>query len=191
MQLLISKISVKYNAKWTFKLRHCTPWFTIFSSFFHLIISSFCIQYTDCMLCIKTTTDVKRGTRWCSWLRYCATCRKAAVSIPDGVTGIFLWHNPSGHTVALGSTQPLTEMSTRYVELTTLPPSSANCLEFWAPQPPWILRTCPGMWWDCFTFTFYSCQESEGQFNNGDAHVVTWMFVIMVNYEKILTIIMW
>jgi hypothetical protein len=29
------------------------------------------------------------------------------------VTGIFHWHNRSGRTMALGSTQPLTEMSTR------------------------------------------------------------------------------
>ena len=34
-------------------------------------------------------------------------------SIPDGVIGIFQWHNPAGRTMALGSTQPLTEMSTR------------------------------------------------------------------------------
>jgi len=33
--------------------------------------------------------------------------------IPNGVTGIFHLHNPSGRTTALGSTQPLTEMSTR------------------------------------------------------------------------------
>jgi hypothetical protein len=32
--------------------------------------------------------------------------------IPDGVTGIFHRHNPSGRTMALGLTQPLTEMST-------------------------------------------------------------------------------
>jgi hypothetical protein len=30
-----------------------------------------------------------------------------------GVIGILHWHNPSGRTMALGSTQPLTEMSTR------------------------------------------------------------------------------
>ena len=36
----------------------------------------------------------------------------AAGSIPDGVIGIFRWHNPSGHAMALGLTQPLTEMST-------------------------------------------------------------------------------
>jgi hypothetical protein len=48
-------------------------------------------------------------------LRHCATSRKVAGSIPDGVTGIFHWHNPSGRTMALGSTQPLTEMSTRNI----------------------------------------------------------------------------
>ena len=41
--------------------------------------------------------------------------RKVAVSIPVGVTGIFHWHNPSDRTMALGSTQPLTEMSTRRI----------------------------------------------------------------------------
>jgi hypothetical protein len=35
---------------------------------------------------------------------------KAAGSIPVGVTGILHWHNPSVRTMALGSTQPLTEM---------------------------------------------------------------------------------
>ena len=37
-----------------------------------------------------------------SWLRHCATSRKVAGSIPDGVIGIFHWHNPSGRTMALG-----------------------------------------------------------------------------------------
>ena len=36
-------------------------------------------------------------------------------SIPDGVIEIFHWRNPSGHTMALGLTQPLTEMSTRNI----------------------------------------------------------------------------
>ena len=54
-------------------------------------------------------------TRWRSSLRHCATSRKVAGSIPDGVTGIFHWHNPSGRSLALGSTQPLTEMSTRNI----------------------------------------------------------------------------
>jgi len=36
-------------------------------------------------------------------------------SIPDGDSGIFHRHNPSGHTVALELTQSLTEMSTRNI----------------------------------------------------------------------------
>ena len=51
------------------------------------------------------------GTRWRSWLSHCASSRKVAGSIPHDVTGIFHWHNPSDRTMALGSTQPLTEMS--------------------------------------------------------------------------------
>jgi hypothetical protein len=35
--------------------------------------------------------------------------------VPDGVIGIFHLHNPSGRTMALGLTQPLTEMSTKYI----------------------------------------------------------------------------
>jgi len=30
-----------------------------------------------------------RGRRWRSWLRHCATSRKVAGSIPDGVIGFF------------------------------------------------------------------------------------------------------
>jgi hypothetical protein len=58
------------------------------------------------------------------------------------------WHNPFGRTMALGSTQPLTKMSTRniswegkggrYVGLTTL--QCADFLEIWEPQPPGTLR---------------------------------------------------
>jgi hypothetical protein len=62
---------------------------------------------------IILTTD--HSTRWCSWLRHCATSRKVAGSIPDGVIGIFHLQNPSGLTMALGSTQPVTEMSTRNI----------------------------------------------------------------------------
>ena len=52
------------------------------------------------------------GTRWRCWLRHCATSRKFAGSIPDGV--IVIIDNTSGRT-ALGSTQPLTEISTRNI----------------------------------------------------------------------------
>jgi hypothetical protein len=42
----------------------------------------------------------KLGTRWRNWLRHCATRWKVAGSIPDGVTGIFHWHSPSGRIMA-------------------------------------------------------------------------------------------
>jgi hypothetical protein len=45
--------------------------------------------------------------------RHYATSRKVAGSNPDEVIIFFNWHNPSSRTMALGSTQPLTEMSTR------------------------------------------------------------------------------
>jgi hypothetical protein len=48
-------------------------------------------------------------------LRHCATNRQGAGSIPDGVGGFFHWHNPVGRTMPLGSTQPLTDMSTRNI----------------------------------------------------------------------------
>ena len=55
------------------------------------------------------------GTQWRSWLRHCATSWKIVGSIPRGVIGIFHVNNPAGRPVALGSTQPLTEMSTRTI----------------------------------------------------------------------------
>ena len=36
--------------------------------------------------------------------------------------------------------------------LTTLPPSCADCLELWEPQPPGAPRACPGLYMDLFTF---------------------------------------
>ena len=64
---------------------------------------------------IYTYIYIYMTTRWQSCLRHLATSRKGAVSIPDGVIGIFHWHNPSGRIMALGLTQPLTEMSTRNI----------------------------------------------------------------------------
>jgi hypothetical protein len=58
---------------------------------------------------IRQFTWRSGGTRCRSWLRRCATSRKIEGSIPDGVIGIFHWHNPSGRTMAL------TKMSTRNI----------------------------------------------------------------------------
>ena len=41
------------------------------------------------------------GAAVAQWLVCCGTNRKVAGSNPDGVTGIFHWHNPSYRTMAL------------------------------------------------------------------------------------------
>ena len=51
------------------------------------------------VFCTFTTGD----TRQRSWLRHCATSRKVAGSIPDGIIGIFHWRNPSAPGVDLAS----------------------------------------------------------------------------------------
>jgi hypothetical protein len=56
---------------------------------------------------------MRQGTWYRSWLKHYVISRKIAGSIPDEVIGIFKGPNPSSLTIALGSTQPLTEMSTR------------------------------------------------------------------------------
>ena len=50
------------------------------SQIIHIILGVFIFQHS---------TTQKGGTRWRSWLRHCATSRKAAGSIPDGIIGIF------------------------------------------------------------------------------------------------------
>jgi len=56
--------------------------------------------------------------------------------------------------MVLGVAQPLTEIVPGIfpggkggwcVRLTTLPPSHADCLEIWEPEPPGTLRACPGL----------------------------------------------
>ena len=68
-----------------------------------------------CMQDIPLPLDSMWGTWWRNWLRHCATSRKVAGSIPDGVIGIFHWHNPSSRTMALRLTRPPTEISTRNI----------------------------------------------------------------------------
>jgi hypothetical protein len=55
------------------------------------------------------------GTRYSSWLRHYATSRKDTGSSPDEVDFFSNLPNPFSRTMALGSTQPLIEMSTRNV----------------------------------------------------------------------------
>jgi hypothetical protein len=59
------------------------------------------------------TSKVRWGTRQPSCLRHYATSRKVAGSIPNEVIGFFNRRNHCSRIMAQGSTQPLTEMSTR------------------------------------------------------------------------------
>ena len=108
-------------------------------------------------------TDQKWGLWWRSWLMHCATSQKVVGSIPDGVIGIFhltrsFWphHGPGVDSASNRNEYQeyfLGGKGGRCVGLTTLPPSCADCLEIWEPQPPGTLRGCGGLSWDCFTFT--------------------------------------
>jgi hypothetical protein len=109
------------------------------------------------------TRCVKGGTWWCSWLRHHATSCKVVGLIPNCVTVIFHWHNPSGLTMTLGPTQPLTEMSTRNnfwgkgnscIGLTALPPSYVHCLKIWLLNLLEPSGSVIGLFRDCLTLVF-------------------------------------
>jgi len=79
---------------------------------------------------------------------HCATRWKVEGSIPDG-DGIFHQHNPSGHNMALGSTQSLKEILSggggkggQCIGLTTLPISCADSPADWEPHPFGTLNAC-------------------------------------------------
>jgi len=58
----------------------------------------------------------------------------------------------------------------RCIGLKILPPSFADCLEIWEPQPPGTLWACPGLEWDCFTFTPYEAETILMVFGLAQVH---------------------
>jgi len=64
------------------------------------------IRYSKCVI---------MGTAVAQWLKCHATNWKVTGLIPAGVIGFFIDIKSSDRTMALGSTQPLTEMSTRII----------------------------------------------------------------------------
>jgi hypothetical protein len=68
-------------------------------------------NYTSLLFCIY----VQWSEQWCSLLRHCATRWEVPLSISGAVLWNAKWPNPSvrSKSLALRSTQPLTEMSTR------------------------------------------------------------------------------
>jgi len=96
-----------------------TTWSDIRAGTTHLhtlsTLNLYVVQYEPTSARLSENTYTDWGMWWRSWLRHCATSQKILSSIPDGVTGIFHWHNPSGHIMILGLTQTLIEMSTRNI----------------------------------------------------------------------------
>jgi hypothetical protein len=80
---------------------------------------------------------------------------RSPVRVPDDVN-VFNWPNPSRRTMALGSTQPLTEMSTRNIPggrigLTTLPPSVNRMSENMGASTSRNPKGLQGLYRDNFT----------------------------------------
>ena len=82
----------------------------------NLIASQVTSQITNCSFCFLVLFSQRntvvfhtcaRVTHCRSWFRHCATSQKIKVSIPDD--------RHSGRSMALGSIQALTEMSTRNI----------------------------------------------------------------------------
>jgi hypothetical protein len=102
-------------------------------------------------------------TKICIWLRDYATSRKVEGSALDEVTGFFNWPNPSSRIMALGSTQPLTEMRTSNLPGGKGRPARrawhphhhlwADCLEkMWEPRRLTILWASTACCRDSFTY---------------------------------------
>jgi hypothetical protein len=107
------------------------------------------------------------GTRWRSGWGTALQTGRSRVRFPMVCLDLFNWHNPPSRILALGLTQPLSEMSTvpgvfpggkggRCVRMPTLPHSCDDCLKICEPQPPGTLRACQGLLWDCFVFIWFS-----------------------------------
>jgi hypothetical protein len=67
------------------------------------------------MIIIVHTWSVRGTLLVAKWLRRCATNLKDAGSIPDNVIGNFIDMVLPAAIMALGSTQPLTEISAKYI----------------------------------------------------------------------------
>jgi hypothetical protein len=115
--------------------------------------------------------------------------RKVAGSCPDEVIVFFDWRNPPSRTMALGSTQPLTEMNTRNVPGgKELPARKADDLtaicepivyKMCELRRPTTLRASTACCRDSFTFNFYPYFASY-------VVLLPWNAIVFVSVVEIL-----
>jgi hypothetical protein len=125
------------------------------------------IVYQYCWTILSLPTYMYTGGMWWhSWLRHCTTSWKVVGSILSGVNRIFYWHNPCGCTMALWSTQPLIEVSTKNINrgLRQLV-CRADSLTTFMCWLPWNVQASSS--WnphslsrDCCTFYIHVCIHS-------------------------------
>ena len=84
--------------------------------------------------------------QWRSSLRHCATSRKVAGSIPDGLGVDSASNRKEYHKYFLWR---------KGVGLTNLPPSCVDSLEIWELQPPGTLKACPACTGIALPFVVY------------------------------------
>ena len=76
--------------------------------------------------------------RWRGWLRRCATSRQVAGSIPNSVSGFFIVVILQVAICSWGQIRIFPGCKCgRYVGLTNLSPSCADCHEIWEPPTSW------------------------------------------------------
>jgi hypothetical protein len=93
-----------------------------------------------------TLVFLLRGTLWRSWLRHCASSRKVAGSIPDGVICTMAVEVDSASNRNEYQEYILWGKGGRCVGLTT------DRHEIWEPQHPGTLKACPGLYRDSLPF---------------------------------------
>jgi len=115
-------------------------------------------------------------------------------SICEDIIGIFHWHNPSGRIMALGSTQPLTKMSTRNIScgvkaggwqpyhLHVLTVSKSRSLNLLEPSGP--VQACNEI---AFAFTTLKCLASlAGYFIHESVAYVVCLISIQLRVQWVL-----
>ena len=163
------KVLKCYSFLWVQRRHNCSP----AASFANCVITLYLLKvHLQTFLSIPVTKKCQilscdilvANERYVDWST-ALTSRKVTGSITDGVIGIFHWHKcfrshcgPGVDSASIRNEYQgyfLGGKGGRCVGLTTLPPSCADCLEIWEPQPPGTLWACPGLQWDCFTLYIY------------------------------------